>query len=182
MLGLSSWSCVYPVFIDAKKSRQEGRKIPAAYAIENPSAIYMVTAAQKLGFDVGLEASKRHPRDPFNFGRLRIRFKQNGKLVNPKIDTKTKLYTLIAQGMADAVKNTPDEDGNIEKYSRHARSVLNIPPLSKEEPASSEIPAIEARPQNLPNTTPQFSTASAPSTSKTAAKKKKKEKKRMIRG
>jgi signal recognition particle subunit SEC65 len=181
---MSSWACVYPVYIDLKKSRKEGRKIPAANAIEDPSAIYMVTAAQKLGFEVGLEPSKRHPRDPFNFGRLRIRFKQNGKLMNPKIDTKTKLYTLIAKGMADAIKDTPDEDGNVAKYASHARSVLNIPKLTDEEESSTSTAAIEAT-QIEPAKAPEPATSSAPNTSESISKKKKKdkkEKKRVFRG
>jgi signal recognition particle subunit SEC65 len=161
-----------------KKSRQEGRKVPEADAVEDPSAIYMVTAAQKLGFDVGLEPSKRHPRDPFNFGRLRIKFKQNGKLVNPSIDTKTKLYTLIAKGMADAIKDTPDEDGNVAKYAAHARSVLNIPPLTNEEEPSSSTDTAQIEPAKAP----EPATASALKNGESISKKKKKDKRKVFRG
>jgi signal recognition particle subunit SEC65 len=50
-----SWVCVYPCYIDADKSAQEGRKIAKEKSVKNPHAYHMAIACQKLGFSVVYE-------------------------------------------------------------------------------------------------------------------------------
>jgi signal recognition particle subunit SRP19 len=44
-----SWSCVYPVYFDASRTLQEGRRVPLKLAIQNPMAKELAEAAASLG-------------------------------------------------------------------------------------------------------------------------------------
>ncbi|KAJ5114298.1 signal recognition particle 19 kDa protein [Penicillium alfredii] len=80
------FQCLYPVYFDKTRSRAEGRKVGSELAVENPLAREIADAVQLLGFKVGLEPEKLHPKDWANPGRVRVLLKnEDGKLVNPKI-------------------------------------------------------------------------------------------------
>jgi signal recognition particle subunit SRP19 len=44
-----NWSCVYPVYFDASRSLQEGRKVPQKLAVRNPLAKGLAEACASLG-------------------------------------------------------------------------------------------------------------------------------------
>ena len=44
-----SWSCVYPVYFDASRTLQEGRRVPLKLAIQNPMAKELAEASASLG-------------------------------------------------------------------------------------------------------------------------------------
>lgn len=56
-LSSHSWVCIYPCYIDATKSVQDGRKISKEKCIENPNAYHMAVAVQQLGLSVVYEVS-----------------------------------------------------------------------------------------------------------------------------
>ncbi|KAI7907259.1 signal recognition particle, SRP19 subunit [Cokeromyces recurvatus] len=91
------WVCVYPCYIDADKTVQEGRKISKEKAVKNPHAYHMAVACQKLGFNVVYEG-KRHPRDWANVGRVRVQLKNSSNFfINPNIITRKQLFIAIAK-------------------------------------------------------------------------------------
>jgi len=58
-----NWSCVYPVYFDASRSVQEGRRVPLKLAVRNPMAKELAEAAASLGiqsiFEVNLSPKHR---------------------------------------------------------------------------------------------------------------------------
>jgi signal recognition particle subunit SRP19 len=54
------WSCVYPVYFDASRTLQEGRKVPLKLAIKNPMAKELAEATTSLGIRSVFEVSNSH--------------------------------------------------------------------------------------------------------------------------
>ncbi|MCX8201303.1 MAG: signal recognition particle subunit SRP19/SEC65 family protein [Candidatus Caldarchaeum sp.] len=52
---------LWPVYFDAKSSREAGRRIPLSLAVTRPSAEDLMQACRKLGFDVE-KVDACHPR------------------------------------------------------------------------------------------------------------------------
>ena len=44
-----NWSCIYPVYFDASRSLQEGRRVPLKLAVKNPMAKELAEATTSLG-------------------------------------------------------------------------------------------------------------------------------------
>jgi signal recognition particle subunit SRP19 len=49
------WSCIYPVYFDASRTLQEGRRVPLHMAVRNPLAKDLAEAAASLGIQSVLE-------------------------------------------------------------------------------------------------------------------------------
>jgi signal recognition particle subunit SRP19 len=80
------WTCLYPIYFDAAKTRQEGRRVGKEQAVENPLARTIVDAVARLGLDVVFEATKLHPKDWANPGRIRVQLKDaDGKIKRPNV-------------------------------------------------------------------------------------------------
>jgi len=94
------WICIYPAYINSRKTIQEGRKVKKSQAVDNPKVneIKDVLTYHKLNFVV--EESKQYPRDSFKDafckGRVRVQLKNSdGSPFNEKFNTrKDILFTL----------------------------------------------------------------------------------------
>lgn len=86
-----AYQCLYPVYFDASRSREDGRRVGKELAVRNPLARDLVDALQHVGAQVGVqlqivfEPSKCHPKDWANPGRVRVLVKKEGKPVTAKI-------------------------------------------------------------------------------------------------
>lgn len=143
----------------------------------------MAESAKALGFQVGLEPQKRHPREPFNYGRLRILLKdKENRPTNSKITSRIALLNAISKGYLAAVENMVDPDGRIAKYSKFARSEISVRvprAASPAPPPARNLAAPLRLPQSLAThivPTPVISAVP------TKAGKPKKKKKKTIRG
>ncbi len=56
---------LYPSYFDASKSRQEGRRVPKALAVNSPSLEELRDAAKRLGHRVEVEEDVSHPSRPW---------------------------------------------------------------------------------------------------------------------
>ena len=80
-----SYQCIYPIYFDASRSREEGRRVKKADAVRNPLARDIVDALQWVAGQVGFalqivfEPSKCHPKDWANPGRVRVEVKRGGE-------------------------------------------------------------------------------------------------------
>lgn len=98
-----NYQCIYPVYFDSSRSREDGRRVGKANAVNNPLARDIVDALQSIGQDLNLplqiviEPSKCHPKDWANPGRVRVLVKKDGKAVSPKLRGKHHLYLLISE-------------------------------------------------------------------------------------
>jgi len=93
--------CIYPAYINKKKSVAEGRRITKVVAVENPltSEILAVCKDAKLAT---LPEDKVYPRELFKFdpacrGRVKVLIKNtDGTLCNEKLPNKKALMLYIA--------------------------------------------------------------------------------------
>jgi len=91
------WHCLYPIYFDAAKTRQEGRRVGKEQAVKNPLARTIVDAVAQLGLNVVFEATKMHPKDWANPGRIKIELKgEDGKLKRGSVKNKHHLYLLVS--------------------------------------------------------------------------------------
>ncbi|KAH8101801.1 signal recognition particle SRP19 subunit [Cristinia sonorae] len=91
------WTCVYPIYIDAKRSYGTGeRRIARGKSVWWPLSKDIAEATNRLGLGTLHEANKSHPRDWENPGRVRVQWRKDGKLVNPAIKTKKQLLEMIS--------------------------------------------------------------------------------------
>lgn len=97
------FQCIYPVYFDATRSREQGRRVSKSAAVTNPLAREIVDALQAIGndldvpFHVVFEPAKMHPKDWANPGRVRVLIKKAGEDTHSKIRGKHHLYKLIAE-------------------------------------------------------------------------------------
>ncbi|OSX63517.1 hypothetical protein POSPLADRAFT_1039573 [Postia placenta MAD-698-R-SB12] len=92
------WTCVYPIYIDAKRPSGRGeRRIARAKSVWWPLSKDIADATNRLGLGTLHEIGKAHPRDWENPGRVRVQWRKDGRLMNPSIRTKKQLLERIAQ-------------------------------------------------------------------------------------
>ncbi|HIH44329.1 MAG TPA: signal recognition particle protein Srp19 [Candidatus Methanoperedenaceae archaeon] len=53
---------IWPVYIDAAKTRGEGRIVPKRFSVQNPVLREIERAAQALGLNPSVEADRAYPR------------------------------------------------------------------------------------------------------------------------
>lgn len=53
---------IWPAYIDAEKSKTEGRKIPKKLAVPSPKLAEIEKAAKTLGLNPGIEKEKAYPK------------------------------------------------------------------------------------------------------------------------
>ncbi|ELU12447.1 hypothetical protein CAPTEDRAFT_172694 [Capitella teleta] len=96
------WVCIYPLYINSKKTLAEGRRVPLTKGVDNPlySEIRDVCAA--AGLTLGVE-NKVHPRemdsrDTKSRGRIRVQLKnEDGSPVNDKFPTRQSILLYLGE-------------------------------------------------------------------------------------
>lgn len=64
---------IWPVYIDASKSRSEGRRVPLDAAVEEPTVDEIAEAVQQVGYDAVIERDVTHPREWDARGRVLVK-------------------------------------------------------------------------------------------------------------
>jgi signal recognition particle subunit SRP19 len=84
------WICIYPAYLNSKKTVSEGRQLPSAKCVENPTCNEIRDVLVSAGFRVELEPNKVYPKEPNKYdmltrGRIRVQLKNEDEtLVNPQ--------------------------------------------------------------------------------------------------
>nr|XP_044988296.1 signal recognition particle 19 kDa protein isoform X2 [Jaculus jaculus] len=72
--------CIYPAYLNNKKTIAEGRRIPINKAVENPTATEIQDVCSAVGLNVFLEKNKMYSRewnrDVQYRGRVRVQLRQ----------------------------------------------------------------------------------------------------------
>lgn len=89
------WVCIYPVYLNSKKTLAEGRKIAKDKCVDNPTHQEIRDVLSAAGLRVGVE-NKLHPRERSKEvlyrGRIRVHLKNDdGTPVNPDFPTRDSL-------------------------------------------------------------------------------------------
>ncbi|KAM8760868.1 signal recognition particle 19 kDa protein [Acanthopagrus latus] len=106
--------CVYPVYINSKKTLAEGRRIPSEKAVENPSCAEIRDVLTAAGLNVYVE-NKMHPREwnrDVQFrGRVRVQVKQaDGSLCQDKFTSRKDVMFYVAE-MIPKLKTRTQKSG-----------------------------------------------------------------------
>ena len=64
---------IWPAFLDADRSRKEGRRVSLDQAISDPTADEIATAVQQVGYDAVIERDKTYPREYEQRGRVLVK-------------------------------------------------------------------------------------------------------------
>ncbi|KAK9882174.1 hypothetical protein WA026_019688 [Henosepilachna vigintioctopunctata] len=86
------WICIYPAYINSKKTIPQGRRIAKEKCVENPTHQEIRDVLDATGFKVGVE-NKLYPRERSKEilyrGRIRVQLKNDdGTPVNPTLPTR----------------------------------------------------------------------------------------------
>ena len=102
---VKTWVSVYTTYFNADLSFNEGRRVKKDLCAENPNIHMLAMAVQMLGLRFVMEPLKKHPKDFFSFGRLKIELKDDaGRPCNSQIGTcRRKLYASIGQNIPEAM-------------------------------------------------------------------------------
>jgi signal recognition particle subunit SRP19 len=81
------WICLYPLYFDASKTKQQGRRVGKELAVQNPLARTIADGCAQLGLRCVFEAAKMHPKDWANVGRVKVEFRDEatGRPMRPHI-------------------------------------------------------------------------------------------------
>ncbi|XP_046683762.1 signal recognition particle 19 kDa protein-like [Homalodisca vitripennis] len=86
------WICIYPAYINSKKTIAEGRRIPKDKAVENPTHQEIRDVLVAAGLNIGVENkvySRERSREVLYRGRIRVQLKNDdGSLVNKAFPTR----------------------------------------------------------------------------------------------
>lgn len=91
------WTSLYPIYFDAKRPYGQGqRRLAREKSVWWPQSRDIEVAARTLGIATLHEPTKRHPQDWENPGRVKVLWKENGKVLNQKFNSKKRLLEAIS--------------------------------------------------------------------------------------
>jgi len=64
---------IWPAYLDAEKTRAEGRRVAQPLAVEEPTVDEIAQAVQQVGYDAVIERSKTYPREYEARGRVLVK-------------------------------------------------------------------------------------------------------------
>ncbi|KAG5280479.1 hypothetical protein AALO_G00060490 [Alosa alosa] len=107
--------CIYPVYINSKKTLAEGRRIPTEKAVENPSCAEIRDVLTAAGLNILVENNKMHPREwnrDVQFrGRVRVQIKEeDGNPCQEKFSSRKDVMFYVAE-MIPKLKTRTQKSG-----------------------------------------------------------------------
>jgi len=64
---------IWPAALDADLTRKQGRRVPKAQAISEPTVDEIAKAVQQVGYDAVIEREKTYPREYETRGRVLVK-------------------------------------------------------------------------------------------------------------
>lgn len=65
---------IWPAYLDAGRSRREGRRVPEGTAVSEPTVDEIAEAVRQVGYDAVIERDVAYPREPWHpRGRVRVK-------------------------------------------------------------------------------------------------------------
>ncbi|XP_058066717.1 signal recognition particle 19 kDa protein [Anopheles bellator] len=95
------WVCIYPTYVNRKKTRQEGRRIPKESCVDDPSMQEIRDVLQAINLNTLLEL-KQYPRERSrelqHRGRIRVQLRDDsGNPMNPEYPTRDSLLLHVGK-------------------------------------------------------------------------------------
>ncbi|NGM70844.1 signal recognition particle protein Srp19 [Natronolimnobius sp. AArcel1] len=71
---------IWPAYLDAARTRSEGRRVAEDLAVDEPSVDEIAKAVQQIGYDATIERDKAYSREPWaDRGRVVVRGADDSK-------------------------------------------------------------------------------------------------------
>lgn len=64
---------IWPAFLDAERTRNEGRRVANEQAVADPTVDEIAKAVQQVGYDAVIEREKTYPREYDPRGRVLVK-------------------------------------------------------------------------------------------------------------
>ncbi len=64
---------IWPAYLDADRTRSEGRRIPKDLAVSEPTVDEIASAVQQVGYDAVIERDQTYPREYEPRGRVIVK-------------------------------------------------------------------------------------------------------------
>jgi signal recognition particle subunit SRP19 len=65
---------IWPAYLDAGRTRREGRRVPEDAAVTEPMVDEIADAVRQVGYDAVIERDVAYPREPWHeSGRVRVK-------------------------------------------------------------------------------------------------------------
>lgn len=105
--------CIYPAYINSKKTRAQGRRVGKSKAIDNPTVNEIRDILENVGLKTVLEANRLYPREesrePQHRGRIRVQLKtDDGSLIKDQFKNKDDLLFYLV----DMIPKLKTRSGN----------------------------------------------------------------------
>uniref|UniRef100_A0A1A9VSK4 Signal recognition particle 19 kDa protein n=1 Tax=Glossina austeni TaxID=7395 RepID=A0A1A9VSK4_GLOAU len=95
------WICIYPAYINSKKSRQEGRRLAKERCVENPTCAEIRDVLSVTNLRVGVENkeySRERSREPQYRGRIRVQMRNDdGSFCNPEFGSREAVLLYVSK-------------------------------------------------------------------------------------
>ena len=96
------WICLYPAYLNSRKTLSEGRRLSRAKAVDNPLCTEIRDVCLSQNLEVEFESNKHYPREPakdqIHSGRVRVQIKkEDGSPLNKNITSRK--YTQMTAPM-----------------------------------------------------------------------------------
>jgi signal recognition particle subunit SRP19 len=105
--------CVYPAYINSKKTRAEGRRVGKSKAIDNPTVNEIGDILENAGLKTIVETnrlySREESREPHQRGRVRVQLKNpDGSLIKDQFKNKDDILFYLV----DMIPKLKTRNGN----------------------------------------------------------------------
>lgn len=95
------WVCIYPAYINSKKTQTQGRRLVKEKCIENPTHQEIRDVLVAAGLKVGVENklySRERSKELLHRGRIRVQLKNDdGSLCNTNFPTRESLMSHLGE-------------------------------------------------------------------------------------
>ncbi|XP_055688746.1 signal recognition particle 19 kDa protein [Lutzomyia longipalpis] len=119
------WICIYPAYINSKKTRQEGRKLSKEHCVENPTYMEIRDVLAVANLRVGVENklySREKSKELVHRGRIRVQLKNDdGTPFNPEYPTRDSILIHLGR-MIPQLKSRQGGKGGAEAASSSSTS------------------------------------------------------------
>ncbi|WP_459200975.1 signal recognition particle subunit SRP19/SEC65 family protein [Methanococcus sp. CF] len=69
---------IWPAYIDVKRTKNEGRKVPKEFAVQNPKLKDIVRKIKKMGLEYSVDDKKSYPKEPWEVsGYIKVKVDEN---------------------------------------------------------------------------------------------------------
>ena len=97
------WICIYPAYLNSKKTLAQGRKIPKSCCIENPTHQEIRDVLLTTGLQVGVENklySRERSKEMLYRGRIRVQLRNDdGTPLKPEFPTRESVMKYVGESI-----------------------------------------------------------------------------------